>query len=161
MRGPTGRHGRGVERFYAPLQPLAEAGRLGPVLWKLPETFRRDDDRLAAALARLPPGDHAWEFRHASWFAEDVYALLREHGAALVIGDAPSRAFQERVVTTSWTYVRFHHGSRGRRGNYSETELRDWARWLRRLDVPAWTYFNNDWEAFAVSNARRLRRLLG
>ena len=78
-----------------------------------------------------------------------------------MIGDAPSRAFQERVVTTSWTYVRFHHGSRGRRGNYSETELRDWACWLRRLDVPAWTYFNNDWEAFAVRNARRLRRLLG
>jgi uncharacterized protein YecE (DUF72 family) len=152
--------GRGVERFYAPLEPLVEAGRLGPVLWQLPETFRRDDDRLAAALERLPPGEHAWEFRHASWFAQDVYALLREHGAALVIGDEPGRPFQERVLTTSWIYVRFHRGSRGRRGNYSETELGDWARWLGGLDVPAWAYFNNDWEAFAVRNARRVIRLL-
>jgi uncharacterized protein YecE (DUF72 family) len=153
--------GRGVERFYAPLQPLVQADRLGPVLWQLPERFHRDDDRLAAALERLPPGRHAWEFRHESWFADDVYALLREHDAGLVVGDAPSRPFQERVVTTSWTYVRFHHGSRGRRGNYSDTELRGWAEWLDRLQVPAWAYFNNDWEAFAVRNARRLRRLLG
>jgi uncharacterized protein YecE (DUF72 family) len=152
--------GRGVERFYAPLEPLVEAGRLGPVLWQLPETFHRDDERLAAALARLPEGRHAWEFRHASWFTDDVYALLREHDAALVVGDTPGRPFQERVVTASWSYVRFHRGSRGRRGNYSETELREWARWLGRLDVPAWAYFNNDWEAFAVRNARRLRRLL-
>jgi uncharacterized protein YecE (DUF72 family) len=130
------------------------------VLWQLPETFHRDDERLAAALARLPEGRHAWEFRHASWFTDDVYALLREHDAALVVGDTPGRPFQERVVTASWTYVRFHHGSRGRRGNYSETELRELARWLGRLDVPAWAYFNNDWEAFAVRNARRLRRLL-
>ena len=153
--------GRGVERFFAPLEPLAAAGKLGPVLWQLPETFRRDDERLATALARLPPGDYAWEFRHESWFAADVYALLREHGAALVVGDAPGRPFQERVLAAPWTYLRFHHGSRGRRGNYSETELRGWARWLRGLDVPVWAYFNNDWEAFAVRNARRLRALLG
>jgi uncharacterized protein YecE (DUF72 family) len=152
--------GRGVERFTAPLEPLATAGKLGPVLWQLPETFRRDDERLAAALGRLPPGQHAWEFRHPSWFAADVYALLRDHGAALVIGDSPDRPFQERVLTAPWTYVRFHHGRRGRRGNYSETELREWAGWLAGLDVPAWAYFNNDWEAFAVRNARRLRALL-
>jgi uncharacterized protein YecE (DUF72 family) len=150
----------GVERFTAPLEPLAGAGKLGPVLWQLPETFRRDDERLAAALGRLPPGPHAWEFRHPSWFVPDVYALLRDHGAALVVGDSPDRPFQERVVTAPWTYVRFHHGRRGRRGNYSETELREWAGRLARLDVPAWAYFNNDWEAFAVRNARRLRTLL-
>lgn len=149
--------GRGVERFFAPLEPLAAAGRLGPVLWQLPETFRRDDDRLAAALDRLPPAAHAWEFRHASWFAAEIYALLREHTAALVVGDTPDRPFQERVLTAPWTYVRFHHGSRGRRGSYSETELREWAGWLGGLDVPAWAYFNNDWEGFAPRNALSLK----
>jgi uncharacterized protein YecE (DUF72 family) len=151
--------GRGVERFFDPLEPLRSSGRLGPILWQLPETFQRDDERLAAALERLPRAEHAWEFRHRSWFAADVYALLREHGAALVIGDTPERPFQEHVLTAPWTYVRLHRGRRGRRGNYSDTELRDWASRLRSF-APGWVYFNNDWEAFAVRNARRLRSLL-
>jgi uncharacterized protein YecE (DUF72 family) len=152
----------GLRRLYACIEPLSAAGRLGPVLWQLPETFHRDDERLAGALALLPEGRHAFEFRHASWFDPTVYGLLREHGAALVVGDHPGRPFQTHELTAGWTYVRFHHGSRGRRGNYSETELDRWARrlraWRRRADVYA--YFNNDWEGFAVENARSLARRL-
>jgi uncharacterized protein YecE (DUF72 family) len=66
------------------------------------------------------------------------------------------------VLLGDWTYLRFHHGHRGRRGNYSETELREWAErirgWARYADVYA--YFNNDWEVFAPRNARTLERLL-
>jgi uncharacterized protein YecE (DUF72 family) len=154
--------GRGLERFYARIEPLVDSPKLGPVLWQLPETFHRDDERLAGALGRLPRGRHCFEFRHPSWFAPDVYALLREHGAALVIGDHPERPFQAHELTAAWTYVRFHHGSRGRRGNYSERELDAWARrlgaWRTRADVYA--YFNNDWEGFAVQNAAALRERL-
>jgi uncharacterized protein YecE (DUF72 family) len=153
--------GPGLDRFYEHIEPLVRSPKLGPVLWQLPETFHRDDDRLAAALAALPPGRHCFEFRHPSWFADDVYALLRDVGAALVIGDAPSRPFQAREVTAGWTYVRFHQGRRGRRGNYSETELREWARRIRCWGVPTWAYFNNDWEGFAVRNGSRLEELLG
>lgn len=153
----------GVERFYEPLQPLADAGRLGPVLWQLPANFHRDDERLSGALARLPPGPHCVEFRHPSWFADEVYSLLRERGVALVIGDAPERPFQTHELTAGFTLVRLHHGARGRRGNYSETELDEWAErlstWSRRVDVFA--YFNNDWEEFAPRNARGLVRRLG
>ena len=152
--------GPGLERFYACIEPLVRSPKLGPVLWQLPETFHRDDDSLAAALERLPPGRHCFEFRHASWFVDDVYALLRQAGAALVIGDAPNRPFQAHLTTADWTYLRFHHGRRGRRGNYSETELRDWAARIRSLGVETWAYFNNDWEAFAVRNAARLAELL-
>jgi uncharacterized protein YecE (DUF72 family) len=154
--------GPGLERFYAAVEPLVSSPKLGPVLWQLPETFHRDDDRLAEALERVPPGRHAFEFRHASWFALQVYELLREHGAALVIGDHPDRPFQAHELTADWTYVRFHHGTRGRRGNYSEQELDTWRRrlaaWRSRADVFA--YFNNDWEGFAVRNALRLDRAL-
>jgi uncharacterized protein YecE (DUF72 family) len=152
--------GDGLARFYDRIEPLVRSPKLGPVLWQLPETFHRDDERLAAALAALPPGRHCFEFRHESWFAEDVYALLRAAGAALVIGDAPNRPFQVHVLTADWTYVRFHHGRRGRRGNYSETELREWARRISSWRVETWAYFNNDWEGFAVRNAQRLRELL-
>jgi uncharacterized protein YecE (DUF72 family) len=157
--------GPGLERFLARLDPLLESPKMGPILWQLPPNFQRDDDRLAAALARLPRGQrHCFEFRHPSWFAEGVYALLREHGAALVIGDRPEvKEFQAHVFTAPWTLVRFHYGSRGRRGNYSETELREWARRLEDWsgDMEVLAYFNNDWEVFAVRNALRMKELLG
>jgi len=154
---------QGVARYYERVEPLVRSPKLGPVLWQLPPSFRRDDERLAAALAALPPGRHCFEFRHASWFVEPVYQLLRAHGAALVIGDRPEvKEFQTHVFTADWTFVRFHYGSRGRRGNYSETELEQWARrfedWSREVDVLA--YFNNDWEVFAVRNALWLKQRL-
>jgi uncharacterized protein YecE (DUF72 family) len=153
----------GLATFYDRIEPLVRSPKLGPVLWQLPQTFHRNDERLAAALAALPPGRHCFEFRHASWFADDVYALLREHGAALVIGDAPKRPFQTHELTADWTFVRFHYGHRGRNGNYSERELEEWARrfeeWRRRVDVYA--YFNNDWNAYAVKNGCWLRRRVG
>jgi uncharacterized protein YecE (DUF72 family) len=156
--------GEGVARFYERLGPLLDSPKLGPVLWQLPESFRRDDERLASALERLPPDRHCFEFRHESWFTEDVYALLREHGAALVIGDAPNRPFQARELTAGWTYVRFHHGSRGRDGNYSDAELETWrrrfAQWRTRVEVFA--YFNNDWAmARSRRNFRRYIRFAG
>jgi uncharacterized protein YecE (DUF72 family) len=155
--------GRGVERFYERIAPLVDSPKMGPVLWQLPETFRRGDERLASALERLPPGRHCFEFRHESWFAPDVYALLRERDVALVIGDHPERPFQAHELTAGWTYVRFHYGSRGRGGNYSERELEAWKRrlavWRSRAEVFA--YFNNDWEGYAVRNARWLQARLG
>jgi uncharacterized protein YecE (DUF72 family) len=152
---------QGIERFYERLEPLLGSPKLGPVLWQLPENFHRDDERLAAALARLPAGRHCFEFRHESWFTDDVYALLREHGVALVIGDHPKRRFQAHQLTADWTFVRFHYGRRGRNGNYSERELREWAEriaaWRTQGDVYA--YFNNDWNAYAIGNGRYLQRL--
>jgi uncharacterized protein YecE (DUF72 family) len=149
---------QGLERFFAPLAPLIEAGRLGPVLWQLPETFHRDDRRLEGlleALRRYPGGRHALEIRHPSWLADEVYAILAGHGATLVIGDRRGLELEVPEAIGDWSYLRFHYGHRGRRGNYSERELDDWARRVtslrRRGDV--WAYFNNDWEGFAVRNA--------
>jgi uncharacterized protein YecE (DUF72 family) len=148
-----------VARFWEPLEPLRRSHRLGPVLWQLPENFHRDDERLAGALAALPRGRHAFEFRHPSWFTGEVYELLREHDVALVFGDHPQRRFQSDEATAGWRFVRFHYGAHGRRGNYSERELEEWAkllhRWRRRGEIFA--YFNNDWEAFAPRNASWLR----
>ena len=153
---------QGIERFYERIEPLVGTPKLGPVLWQLPEWFKRDDDTLAGALERLPPGHHCFEFRHPSWFCEPVYSLLRRHDVALVVGDHPERPWQPFLLTAGWTFVRFHHGHRGRRGNYSASELRAWA--ARLLEVASsselFVYFNNDWEGFAVRNALALRGLL-
>jgi uncharacterized protein YecE (DUF72 family) len=153
----------GLARYYERVEPLVRSPKLGPVLWQLPPTFRRDDDRLASALTALPAGRHCFEFRHRSWFVEPVYELLRAHDTALVIGDRPEvKEFQQHVFTADWTLVRFHYGSRGRRGNYSESELEEWARRFEEWsgDVEVLAYFNNDWEVFAVRNALWLKRRL-
>ena len=154
---------RGVERFYACIEPLLDTPKLGPVLWQLPETFHRDDERLAATLESVPRGRHCFEFRHESWFAPEVYELLRRHSAALVIGDHPERPFQAHELTADWTFVRLHYGWRGRGGNYSERELDEWAErieaWRGGADVHA--YFNNDWEGYAIRNALGLKKRLG
>jgi uncharacterized protein YecE (DUF72 family) len=153
---------QGIARYYERIEPLVGSDKLGPIVWQLPANFKRDDDLLAGALARLPEGRHCFEFRHETWFTPDVYELLGRHGAALVIGDHPKWPFQAHELTTDWTLVRLHYGRRGRRGNYSRTELETWARriaaWRSRAEV--FVYLNNDWEGFAVENARWLQRHL-
>src|SRR4029077_12733817 len=76
--------------------------------------------------------------------------------------DHPGRRFQPIELTTGWTFIRFHHGARGRRGNYSEAELAEWAARIDALrgEAEVFAYFNNDWEGFAVRNAIALRRML-
>jgi uncharacterized protein YecE (DUF72 family) len=151
--------GEGVARFWEPLEPLREVGRLGPVLWQLPENFHRDDDVLAAALERLPPARHCFEFRHRSWLAESVRELLAKHRASLAIGHDPRRDLPLPRPIGDLVYLRLHYGARGRDGNYSPAELRTWRRrvsaWRSRREVFA--YFNNDWRGFAPANARELR----
>jgi uncharacterized protein YecE (DUF72 family) len=161
--------GEGIRRYYERIEPLVASGRLGPVVWQFPATFRRRDPggedllaRVERLLEQVPPGRHCFEFRDPSWFNPDLYDVLRAHDAALVIGDHPRWPFQARELTAGWTLVRLHHGHRGRRGNYSEAELDEWARriseWSRRAEV--FVYFNNDWEGFAVANALGLMRRL-
>ena len=151
-----------LELFYSRIKPLVRSPKLGPVLWQLQGAFRRDDERLAQALAALPPGRHCFEFRHESWFVADVYELLRRHGVALVIGDTPRQPFQTHELTTDWTFIRFHHGTRGRHSNYSQSELEEWAErieaWARKVEVFA--YFNNDRNGYAVRNGLWLKERL-
>jgi uncharacterized protein YecE (DUF72 family) len=150
----------GVARFYERIEPLVESAHMGPVLWQLPANFHRDDERLASAIDTLPPGRHTFEFRHPSWFAGDIYALLQERNVALTIGDDPRRPFQTDEITADFSFVRYHYGHRGRNGNYSERELDEQLRRLKRLARRAdlFVYFNNDWCGYAVNNGLYLRQ---
>ena len=116
----------------------AESPKLGPVLWQLPESFHRDVDAARERRSTLPPGRYAFEFRHPSWFAGEVIDAARAR-VALVIGDHPRAAVARLELTTDWTFVRFHFGARGRLGNYSDRELREWARAGRRAEPGAAT----------------------
>jgi uncharacterized protein YecE (DUF72 family) len=153
----------GKTRLFNALAPMNDAGKLAVVLWQLPPNFHRNDERLRESLKALPEGRHAFEFRHPSWFCDDVYALLHHRNVALVVADDPEMPFQDHgEQTADWTYMRFHRGSRGREGNYSRAELERWARRIRgwRREVDVFAYFNNDQRGNAPRNAVLLRELL-
>ena len=149
----------GVKRMDACVEPLRCASKLGPMLWQLPPHFARDDELLESALEALRPGRHAFEFRDPSWFAEEVYELLRQHGAALVVADRSPAAPSPWIDTASWSYLRFHSG-RARDGNYGAQELRAWSTRVAGHAGDVFAYFNNDWQGFAIANARTLRGLV-
>ena len=107
----------------------------------------------------LPRGRHCFEFRDESWMTGDVFEILRDYGVALVFSDPPNGP-GSHSTDRDWTFIRFHYGHRERRGNYSETKL-EWRRGCATsVRAEVFAYFNNDWEAFAPRNAKRLRSLL-
>jgi uncharacterized protein YecE (DUF72 family) len=148
---------------------LALGSRLGPILLQFPPTFQRQLDRLAGflALARehapeQPQLRLVFEFRHESWFTDEIYRLLERHGAALCIADSPSYPRRD-VRTAAFTYVRFHGRTHLFTSSYSEPELAHEARLMRRFlrdGVDVYAYFNNDARGHAVENARLLHTLL-
>jgi uncharacterized protein YecE (DUF72 family) len=96
--------------------------RLGPFLFQLPPNFKKDVQRLRAFLALLTPGCRAaLEFRHVSWFDEEVFGLLREHRAALCVADAADDLEVPFVATADWGYLRL------RRPDYDDAALKAWA----------------------------------
>ncbi len=115
-----------LQRFLASIEPLAAAGRLGPVLFQLPPNMKCDSGLLDAFLAQLPRTLRAaFEFRHETWFADAVFTTLRQHNAALCLAESDELAAPE-VVTANFSYYRF------RRSDYSADERRAIAARLRR-----------------------------
>ena len=101
--------------FLASLEPLRRTGNLGPVLFQLPGNFKCDVGGLSDFLASLPAGVRAaFEFRHESWFSEDVYAALRKGGAALCLAEDEKLATPE-VVTADFSYLRLRKKRYSRR----------------------------------------------
>ena len=143
---------------------LAELGpKLGPVLFQLPARFKADRPRLESFLALLDKRHrYAFEFRDASWYADDVLRLLKQHNVALCLSDhhdAPA----PWEVTARHVYIR-GHGPTGRyHGRYPEKLLGEWAdkirQWQRRR-LTVYCYFDNDQKSAAPKDARRLRELL-
>jgi len=100
--------------------------RLGPLLFQLPPWLKKGVDRLGNFLAILPKDIRAaFEFRHESWFDEEVYSTLKEHGAALVWSDSEKTGEPPAVATAPFGYLRL------RRPGYDPGELDAWAARIR------------------------------
>jgi uncharacterized protein YecE (DUF72 family) len=120
--------GEAVEYFFRVATTLGD--RLGPALFQLPPNLKKDLPRLTDFLALLPPASRsAFEFRHESWFAEDVFEALRDLGAALCIAEDEDLATPLRA-TAAWGYLRL------RRQDYDEAMLAEWA---KKIASQAWS----------------------
>jgi uncharacterized protein YecE (DUF72 family) len=131
--------------------------KLGPVLLQLPPDMRRDTDRLRGALVAFGRDVRiAVEFRHESWFTEDVRALLSEHNAALCWADRWASLQTPTWKTADWGYIRFHGGLGTPDPCYGPSTMEDRARLVADTygpDATIFAYFNNDPEACALIDA--------
>ncbi len=160
------------KKLKDPLAPIAlereRALGLGPklavVLWQLPPNLQKNIGRLhafAQALKRWCEARHAVEFRHPSWFDDEVADCLRVHNVANCQSDASDWPLWE-VVTTDLVYVRLHGHTRTYKSAYSSGSLGKWALKIRRWRQNGHSvhvYFDNDAEGAAPKDARRLMDL--
>ncbi|MBZ9569715.1 DUF72 domain-containing protein [Patescibacteria group bacterium] len=150
--------------------------KLGPILFQFPPSFHATPENLKRLenflkfITKTPyPKPHtlkfAFEFRHKSWCNKEVYNLLKKYNVAWVIADSP-RYPKEEVVTADFIYIRMHGSKVLFASKYTKKELKDLAqkikKWLtcpepgRRKTCDVYCYFNNDFQGFAIENAKEL-----
>ena len=155
-------HRKRLKDVAEPVAEFLEAasvlkGRLGPLLFQLPPNFKKDSSRLRDFLALLPRRRRiAFEFRHPSWFDEDVFGLLRRRGCALCVADTDDGPDVPFVATADWAYLRL------RGTDYSDRELKAWLKRIRNQDWrDAYVFFKHEDEANGPRLAKRLLELAG
>jgi uncharacterized protein YecE (DUF72 family) len=158
-------HVRRLRDPSAPVALLLERAKplrakLGPVLVQLPPTLHATGETLDALDATFRAFERtkvAFEPRHESWFTDGVYALLREHDAALCLTDRLSRP-GPIARTASWFYLRFHEGTASPHPCYGRQALATWVTRLHEHWGPraeGYVYFNNDGRSCAPRDAAR------
>lgn len=144
-----------VERLMERTSGLKD--KLAVILVQLPASFPRRDERLEAALAAFPRDTRiAVEFRHESWFVEEVKAILIRYGAALCLADRGGRLVTPTWQTAGWGYLRLHQGEQRPLPCYETTTLTERATMLKQIwggDADTYVYFNNDTGGCAIRDA--------
>jgi len=161
-----------MKKLKDPREPLgnlygileAFGGRLGPVLFQLPPSWRIDSGRLKNFLENLSRKyRYAFEFRDDSWHCKDVYDLLSRHNAALCFYDYEQHQSPHKT-TTDFAYIRLHGPqAQAYKGSYRDDVLEGWARKIlnrRKNGQSVFCYFDNDDKACAPRDAQRLRKMI-
>ena len=136
--------------------------RMGCFLFQLPPSYRYTKARLTSILSQLDPARrNVVEFRHASWWNDQVYSAFRAAGVIFCSCSGPKLP-NELVRTADDIYLRLHGPERWYRHDYTAAELELWADRIRASGAKrAWVYFNNDYDAYAIGNATTMKGLLG
>lgn len=147
--------------FFRNVEALQE--KLGPILFQLPPRWAFNEERLASFLAALPKlYRYTLEFRDPSWYHPRVYELLRAYNVAFCIYELDYH-LSPLEVTADFAYVRLHGPEGKYYGSYSESALAWWANWCharQQEGKDVFVYFDNDINAYAPYNAKRLTELV-
>ena len=134
---------------------------MGCFLFQLPPSVQYSAEHLERILAQLDPRRrNVIEFRHRSWWVDSVYEAFESANAIFCSCSGP-RLPDEVIKTSDEVYIRFHGIERWYRHDYSDDELRDWARRICSSNAKrVWVYFNNDFNGYAVKNAATMQQIL-
>ncbi len=149
-----------LDGFQSTLKSLKE--KAGCVLWQLPGNLHKNLSKLESFCQRLDMNfTHVLEFRHQSWFDDEVYDLMKENKLAFCSLSAPGKLPEDLIVTHQTAYVRFHGKKEWYDYLYPHDELEKWEKKLNELKEveQLFIYFNNDKHGNAVKNARTLKNL--
>jgi len=139
--------------FLESLEPLRAAGRLGPILFQLPPSFKADVETLSTFIQLLPKSvQTAFEFRNASWFDETIYEVLRGANIALCVAESENLE-TPHVVTADFVYLRL------RKPDYTESELGSIAyrvQQYRANAYPTYAIFKHEETPAGALNAEKL-----
>ena len=149
------------QRFINNAKILKE--KLGPILVQLPPNFKINSERLENLLRIIPKKYKiAFEFRHETWFCDEVYQILKKYNAALVFADFKNIPAVEKI-TADFIYIRMHGPKDLYSSKYTAGQLKKLADkikiWNKEVNE-VYFYFNNDTEGYAVDNALELKRNL-
>ncbi|MEM2760698.1 MAG: DUF72 domain-containing protein [Nitrososphaerales archaeon] len=148
-----------VNAFYKISDDLKD--KMGCFLFQLPPSLKFSDKKLKEIVSQIDAErKNVIEFRHVSWFREEVYDELRRSGIIFCIVSSPNLP-EDFVKTSNEIYIRFHGKNSWYSYNYSNKEIEEWVRKIRKARAKnVWLYFNNDANAYAVKNSLYLKKLL-
>lgn len=146
--------------FYKSIQTLKP--KAGPILFQLPPFFPINKERLEVFISTLKPDyRYTFEFRHKTWFTDEIYRLLSKYKIALCITDLNGKLSPEEV-TADFIYLRLHGPQKAYQGSYGPTRLRAWKKkidnWLA-LHKEVYCFFDNDEKGYAIEDAKFLLEL--
>jgi uncharacterized protein YecE (DUF72 family) len=143
-----------LDYFCKVISGLGE--RLGPVLFQLPPTFKKDADLLSSFLRELPSTRAAFEFRHESWFNDEIYELLKSRNIALCIADTETIE-TPKTITANYGYLRL------RREDYQRIDVERWAKFVREQKANwqhVFVYFKHEESGIGPKLAQQMMQLL-
>lgn len=147
-----------VEYLYKNLTALNK--KVGPILFQLPPSFGKNMDRLKEFLEGLNPEyQSVFEFRHESWFEQEVYDFLTKHKIGLCITDLNGDLSPE-VITTDFTYLRLHGPKKAYQSSYGKEGIDAWYKRIKKWskEVSVFCYFDNDEKGYAIKDAEDLSK---
>jgi uncharacterized protein YecE (DUF72 family) len=150
-----------TKRFFENVRYLKE--KLGPILFQLPPTWKKNAERLEDFLRVLPEKfQYVFEFRNSTWYDEDIFSLLKKYNCAFCIYEIGGHMAPAKV-TADFVYVRLHGPGNKYQGSYSQEQLAQWAKQCRdwqQQGIDVFVFFDNDEQGYAAFNAQTLQEIM-